>query len=166
MLSQTNHKRDRLEDPMNSELEFSYRAEVKMPVTVGPGPYGTRLFFEVLGGSFEGKRLNGKMLTGDGDWLLAGEDGFARVDVRTQFLTDDGAVIYSYYGGLLQMTPKVQAALTDPNSSTNFTDQYFRTTPRFETGDPRYAWMNECLFVSEGRILPGRTVEYKCYRVL
>ena len=151
---------------MNPELEFSYRAEVKMAVTVGAGPYGTRLFFEVLGGSFEGKRLNGKMLTGDGDWLLAGEDGFARVDVRTQFLTDDGAVIYSYYGGLLQMTPKVQAPLTDPNSSTDFTDQYFRTTPRFETGDPRYAWKNECLFVSEGRILPGRTVEYKCYRVL
>jgi hypothetical protein len=62
--------------------------------------------------------------------LLAGEDGFARLDVRTQFLTDDGAVIYSYYGGLLQMIPKVQAALTDPNSSTESTDQYFRTTPR------------------------------------
>jgi hypothetical protein len=67
VLSQTNHKRDRLEDAMNLELELSYRAEVKMPVTVGAGPYGTRLFFEVLGGSFEGKRLNGKMLTGGGD---------------------------------------------------------------------------------------------------
>jgi hypothetical protein len=28
---------------MNLELEFSYRAKVKMPVTVGPGPYGARL---------------------------------------------------------------------------------------------------------------------------
>ena len=84
---------------MNLELEFSNRAEVKMPVMVGPGPYGNRLYFEVVSGSFEGKRLNGKMLTGGGDWLLAGEDGFARLDVRTQFLTDDSAVIYSYYGG-------------------------------------------------------------------
>src|SRR6266571_2153206 len=83
---------DRAEDAMNLELEFSYRAEVKMPVTVGPGPYGTRLFFEVVGGSFEGKRLKGKVLSGGGDWLLAGEDGFARIDVRVQFLTDDGAV--------------------------------------------------------------------------
>jgi hypothetical protein len=47
--------------PMNLELEFSYRTEVKMPVTVGPGPYGNRLYFEVVRGSFEGKRLNGKM---------------------------------------------------------------------------------------------------------
>jgi Protein of unknown function (DUF3237) len=88
--------------------------------------------------------------------LLAGEDGFARLDVRTQFLTDDGAVIYSYYGGLLQMTPKVQAALTDPNSSTDFTDQYFRTTPRFETGDPRYAWMNPMPVRFRGPDLAGR----------
>src|SRR5439155_410211 len=157
---------NRLEDTMDLELEFSYRAEVKMPVTVGAGPYGTRLFFEVVGGSFEGKRLNGKVLSGGGDWLLAGADGFARLDVRAQFLTDDGAAIYSSYGGLLQMTPKVQAAFADPNASTDFADQYFRTTPRFETGDPRYAWLNQCMFVSEGRILPGRTVEYKCYRVL
>jgi len=56
---------------MNLELEFSYRAEVKMLVTVGPGSYGNRLYFEVVSGSFEGKRLNGKMLTGGGDWLLA-----------------------------------------------------------------------------------------------
>src|SRR6202795_3174078 len=100
---------------MNLELEFSYRAEVKMPVTVGTGPYGTRLYFEVVGGSFEGQRLKGTVLSGGGDWLLAGADGFARLDVRAQFLTDDGAVFYGTYGGLLQMTPKVQAALTDPN---------------------------------------------------
>ena len=87
---------------MDLELEFSYRAEVKMPVTVGAGPYGTRLFFEVVGGSFEGKRLKGKMLSGGGDWLLAGADGFARLDVRAQFLTDDGVAIYSSYGGLLE----------------------------------------------------------------
>jgi hypothetical protein len=67
-------------------------------------------------------------VTGGGDWLLAGEDGFARLDVRTQFLTDDGAVIYSYYGGLLQMTPKVQAALTDPDGSTDL---------RISTSGPR-----------------------------
>jgi hypothetical protein len=91
-----------------------------------------------------------------------GASAHSREYVRAQFLTDDGAAIYGSYGGLLQMTPKVQAALADPNGSTDF----FRTTPRFETGDPRYAWLNQCVFVSEGRILPGRTVEYKCYRVL
>jgi len=28
------------------------------------------------------------------------------------------------------------------------------TTPRFETGDPRYAWLDDLVTVGEGRITP------------
>ena len=31
---------------------------------------------------------------------------------------------------------------------------YMRTTPRFETGDPRHAWLNRTLFVATGARLP------------
>lgn len=48
---------------------------------------------------------------------------------------------------------------------TSFTDQYFRPTPRFETGDPRYAWLTQNVFVAEGRITPPFGVEYRIYRV-
>ena len=150
---------------MNLEHEFSYQATLKAPLDVGPGPYGTRLVVEVTGGRFEGKRLNGKILTGGADWLLAGSDGFARLDVRAQLVTDDGAAIYLSYFGVLEMNAKVQAALADPAMGTDFADQYFRTNPRFETGDPRYAWLNQTLFVGEGRVLPNRTVEYRVCRV-
>jgi hypothetical protein len=150
---------------MNLEYEFSYQASLKPPIAVGAGPYGTRMFFEVIGGEFEGKRLNGKILSGGGDWLLASADGFSRLDVRIQLLTDDGAAIYGAYCGLLETNAKVQAALADPKSGTDFRDHYFRTTPRFETGDPRYAWLNQTLFVSECRVLPGSIVQYSCYRV-
>ena len=44
-------------------------------------------------------------------------------------------------------------------------DQYFRTTPQFETGDARYSWLNQSIFVAEGRIAPGG-VKYKVYRVV
>ena len=151
---------------MNLEYEFSYRASLKPALAVGPGPYGTRLFVEVTGGTVEGERLKGKILTGGGDWLLAGADGFGRLDVRAQFVTDDGAAIYVSYFGILEMNEKVQKALADPNSSTDYRDHYFRSSPRFETGDPRYAWLNQATFVAEGHVLPGRTVEYKVYRVV
>jgi hypothetical protein len=151
---------------MNLEYEFSYRASLKPALAVGPGPYGMRLFVEVVGGSVEGKRLKGKMLTGGGDWLLVGADGFGRLDVRAQFVTDDGAAIYLSYFGILEMNAKIQQALTDPNTGTDFGDQYFRSTPRIETGDARYAWLNQSVFVGEGRVLVGRTVEYKVYRVV
>jgi Protein of unknown function (DUF3237) len=148
---------------MNLEREFTYFATLKPPVEIGTGPFGTRNFFEVIDGTVEGKRLNGKVLTGGGDWLLIGPDGYARLDVRAQFLTDDGAVVYVHYNGLIQMSQKVTDALAK-GASTDYGDQYFRTAPQFETGDPRYAWLNQNLFVAEGRVGPGR-VEYQVYRV-
>jgi hypothetical protein len=50
-------------------------------------------------------------------------------------------------------------------TATRFEDQYFRTTPRMETGDPRYAWVNHSLFVGEGRAIEGLGVEYRVSRV-
>ena len=149
---------------MNLEYEFSYKAGIAEPVAVGAGPYGTRMVFVVTDGSFEGKRLKGKILSGGGDWLLVGPDGWGRLDVRAQFLTDDGAALYLTYTGLVEMNEKAQQALAS-GGGTDFADQYFRTTPRFETGDPRYAWLNRTIFVAEGRLQPGRVVEYKVYRV-
>ena len=148
---------------MNLEYEFTYHATLKEPVVVGQGPYGTRLVYEVTGGSFEGARLRGKVLTGGADWLLVGPDGWGRLDVRAQFLTDDGAAIYLVYYGVLEMNEAVQRATTE-GSGTDYGDQYFRTHPRFETGDPRYSWLNQTLFVAEGRVLP-HAVEYNVYRV-
>ncbi|MGH7859662.1 MAG: DUF3237 domain-containing protein, partial [Candidatus Binatia bacterium] len=95
---------------------------------------------------------------------LVGPDGFGRLDVRAQLVTDDGANLYLSYVGFLEMTERVQRAL-ETASGTDYADHYFRTAPRFETGDPRYAWLNHTLFVAEGHVLPGRTVEYRVYRV-
>lgn len=149
---------------MNLEYECTYHATLKEPVNVGSGPYGTRMVFEVTGGRFEGPRLNGQLLTGGGDWLLVGPDGWGRLDVRAQVLTDDGAALYVSYFGVLEMTDQVQQAAA-ASGGTEYGDQYFRTAPRFETGDARYAWLNHTLFVGEGRLRPGRIVEYKLYRV-
>jgi len=149
---------------MKLEYEFSYVGTLKPPVDFGTGPSGTRQFFEVSGGKVEGKRLNGKVLTGGGDWLVIGTDGYGRLDVRAQFLTDDGAAIYVQYDyGLVEMNEKTAEALAK-GASTDYGDQYFRTAPKFETGDPRYAWLNQSVFVAEGRVGPG-CVEYKVYRV-
>ena len=149
---------------MNLEYECSYIATLKPALQIGAGPFGMRNFFEVTGGTVEGKRLKGKILTGGGDWLLVGPDGYGRLDVRAQFLTDDGALVYVQYNyGLVEMSGKVTDALAK-GMSTDYGDQYFRTAPRFETGDPRYAWLNQSVFVAEGRVHPG-AVEYKVYRV-
>ena len=86
------------------------------------------------------------------------------LDVRVQIQTTDGAAIFGQYPGLLQLTPKTVEAL-GAGTATRFEDHYFRTTPRFETGDERYAWMAHSLFVGEGRIIEGIGVEYRVYRI-
>ena len=40
----------------------------------------------------------------------------------------------------------------------------FRTQARFESGDPRYAWLNRTIAVGEGRVHPD-CVEYTLYEI-
>lgn len=141
--------------------ECSFRVTLKPPVPVGAGPIGTRMFYEIDGGEVTGNRVRGKVL-GGGEWALIGPDGYLRVDVRAQVETHDGAFLYVQYVGLLEMNAAVQNA-TASGKDTEFGDQAFYTNPRFETGDPRYAWLNTTFFIGEGRIAaPG--VEYRIWR--
>ncbi len=131
---------------------------------VGAGPAGMRAVIAVKGGRVIGERLSGTIVGPGADWALIGGDGYTRVDVRLQIQTDDGAFVYVQYVGLLEMTEAVMGAATDPTKETGWDDQYFRMTPRFETGDERYSWLNQSVFVGRGRFTKGG-VMYEVYRV-
>ena len=148
---------------MDLQFEFQIEAQLKPPVQFGAGPIGSRVFYEVVGGAVRGKRLSAKLLPGGGDWLLFGPDGYARLDLRFQFLTHDNTSIYAISPGLLELNEKVVQA-SAAGIGTEYGDQYFRIAPRFETGEPRYSWLNQYLFAGEGRLIPGG-VEYKVYRL-
>ncbi len=149
---------------MKLEPLMTYRADLKPPVEVGAGPFGTRTIFDVTGGTAEGPRLRGKLLASGGDWLLVDDGGIGRLDVRGTLETHDGARIYIHYYGVLEMNEAVSSAVTK-GESTDYGDTYFMTQPRFETGDPRYAWLNRVVAVAEGRLLPN-AVEYRVYEVV
>jgi hypothetical protein len=146
------------------EYLMTYRADLKEPVEIGAVPSGSRQIYDVTGGSFEGPRLKGKLLASGGDWLLIGNDGVGRLDVRGTFETDDGARVYVQYHGVLLFNEKLAAALAE-GRETQYGDTFFMTQPRFETGDPRYAWLNSTVAVSQGRVLPN-AVEYRVYEVV
>jgi hypothetical protein len=142
--------------------ECSFTATLRPPLSIGPGPIGTRMYYDVSGGEVTGERLRGKVL-GGGEWALIGPDGFLRVDVRLQVETHARAHLYVQYVGLLGLNEAVQRAL-ETSGGTDYGDQYFFTNPRMETGDPRYAWVNTTFFIGEGRIRPGLGVEYRVWR--
>ena len=148
--------------------EFTYVATVGEPHEVGVGPLGHRQYFEMKTGVVAGPRLNGKLLGSGGDWMLVGTDGFMRMDVRIQIGTDDGAVICAHYFGPAEMNQKTAQAFST-GSPTEFADQVNRSHWLLETGDPRYAWVNQAVFVGEGRFRPAGPgvmgFEHRVYRV-
>jgi Protein of unknown function (DUF3237) len=145
--------------------EFSYWVALKPAVDFGRGPFGRRVYFEVADGAANGERFNATAVGGGGDWILLGTDGYGRVDVRVQLQTNDGAHVYCQFFGLLELNSAVSHAMAT-GEGTTFEDQYFRTSPRFETGADRYAWMNTSLFVARGRLRAGGGVHYEVLRVL
>lgn len=149
---------------MKLEPLMSYHADLKPPVDVGAGPFGARRIFDVVGGTFEGPRLRGTVLPSGADWLLVDAEGVGRLDVRAAFETDDGAHIYMQYRGVLAMDDKIAAAVAG-GAGFEYGDAYFMTQPRFETGDPRYSWLNSVVAVAEGRICAG-AVEYRVYQLM
>jgi Protein of unknown function (DUF3237) len=134
---------------MNSRLLMTLQVAVVGPQKIGAVPHGTRVTAPIASGRFEGPRLRGKVLPGSGDWTLLRGDGVLELDLRVTLETDDGALIHMRSFGLRHGPPDVIAAIgrgerVDPST------YYFRTTPRFETGHPKYAFLNRLVAVASG----------------
>jgi hypothetical protein len=105
---------------------------------IGAGPHGTRVTFPIIGGSFEGERLRGRVLSGGDDWTVKRSDGVIELDLRVTLETEDAALIHMTFTGI-----RDDGA---PGA------RYFRTLPRFETAAPRYSFLNRLLAVGKGEI--------------
>ena len=102
---------------------FTIRITLGDSAVIGKGPAGLRAIAEVSGGTFEGERLRGTVLTPGADWVVL--DGpYGEIDVRLNLLCDDGARIYMRYTGVLEQNEAATAALSG-NGETNFGDNYF-----------------------------------------
>ena len=148
---------------MESRLLMTLEVEVGAPQRIGAVPTGTRVTVPVSGGTFEGPRLRGKVL-GGGDWTLLRGDAVLELDLRITLATDDGALVHMASFGLRHGPPEIIAALgrgeqVDPST------YYFRTTPRFETAHPKYAFLNRLLAISTGDRRPGGPI-YTIHEIL
>ncbi|MBL0923373.1 MAG: DUF3237 domain-containing protein [Sphingomonadaceae bacterium] len=153
------------------ETEFLYTMRVKIdPVyDLGLTPNGRRLVAMVGGGTFEGPRMKGIMLPLSGaDWALDRPDGSSILDVRVNLRTDDGAdVLMTSLGYMVAHGEDYAYALDfakpdDPEGASRY---YFRTSPRYETSDARYAWLNHTVAAAKGRTGNGGVI-YDVFAVL
>jgi hypothetical protein len=120
---------------INARPLMELRLETAATLDVGSTPDGTLTIFPVVGGSFEGERLRGKVLAGGGDWVSVRGDGTFTLDLQVTLETDDGGLIHMTFTGVRDDA-----------------HHYFRTVPRFETAAPKYAFLNRLLAVGIGEI--------------
>ena len=123
--------------------------ELSPIVEMGNGRAGKRRIIPIVGGKVVGERVNGKILNVGADWQTVLADGTAELIARYALETDDGAIIEIDNYGFRHGPPEVIEALAkgedvDPSS------YYMRTMAKLETGDERYAWVNNRLFVGSG----------------
>ena len=135
---------------MNTRLLMTLRVTVAPPQNIGAVPHGTRRTAPITGGDFEGPRLRGPVLPGaSADWLLLRADGVLELDLRATLRTDDGGLIYMRSFGLRHGPPDVMEALAR-GEAVDPAAYYFRTTPRFESAHPAYAFLNHRITVASG----------------
>ncbi len=118
---------------MRTRPLMSVRLSTAPAQDIGAGPHGTQVTFPIVGGSFEGDRLRGKVLPGGDHWTIKRPDGIVDLDLRVTLETDDGALIHLTFEG-----SRDDGAPGDP---------YFRTTPRFETAVAKYSFLNRLLAI-------------------
>jgi hypothetical protein len=149
---------------LRSEFLMELRADLEQPSQeLGETPLGVRHIVYVKGGSFSGPRIKGDVSRGGGDWYLVRRDGVTQLDVRITLRTSDDALIFVSYRGIADVSSKVlqrisKAEAVDPS------EYYFRITPVFETGSPKYSWLNRLIAVGVGRITPSG-VSYSVFAI-
>ncbi|WJJ95057.1 DUF3237 domain-containing protein [Neopusillimonas aromaticivorans] len=60
----------------------------------GKSDAGHLRIVRILGGTFEGEKLSGKILNGGGDWQTLRDDGVMELEVRCLMQADNGALIH------------------------------------------------------------------------
>jgi hypothetical protein len=142
-----------------------FRAEITLaaPQELGEAPHGRRRIIPITGGRITGERVNGRVLAGGADWQIVRADGVAELDARYTIETADGALIYVANRGVRHGPAEVlrKLAAGEPVDPALY---YMRTTPWFETGDRRYAWLNRVVCVATGA-RRAAAVELEVYEI-
>jgi hypothetical protein len=156
-----------LEQPLLQAMPIRHlcdlRVDLETPIAI-PTPRGTLVPYIGKGGRLEGPKLRGEFLPGSVDWVVIGADGISRLDIRGAIRTDDGALVYFESKGVAKLPQDGRKRLAK-GERLAFGETYLRTTPKLETSDERYLWLNELVLVGYNELSAGR-IDFRIYQVL
>jgi len=130
---------------------------------IGPTPEGLRVNVYVTSGEVFGPKLRGRFRPVGGDWLLIRPDGIGVLDVRATMELDDGALVYTTYGGVAELGPNGYAQFMQgkPPVSADL-----KIVPRYHTSHADYIWLNRLQCVGIGVVdIEHLRVSYDIYAI-
>ena len=130
--------------PLESEFLFEVVLDVDAQLDAGHTSIAP-----VTGGTFSGPNIKGTVHAGGADWITQ-VSGPTSLDVRITLETDDGAIIFMSYTGVV---------------SRGDTGLYWRVRPIFQTASEKYDWLNHVVCVGKNKQVPGK-VAYDIFGIL
>jgi hypothetical protein len=141
--------------PDAPRTEFVYEAIVDIAplVALGDSPFGERRIVPIVGGTFSGPGLRGKVLAGGADRQLVRKDGARQLDALYEMETDDGAII----------TVRNKVLIHDPADGR----RYAFSTLDITAPEGKYGWLNRLVFVGTLQpLMPARAaVSIRVYKL-
>lgn len=135
------------------QLEFVCELKVTCDpgMTLGPTAHGLRLMVPITGGTFEGPKLKGVVLSGGADYQYSDrESGRTEIEAIYTIKTDDNVLIHFRNVGLSYIQEDLRD-LMKKGEKFDLDKIYFRAAPKFEApNDSKYDWMNNAIFVCKG----------------
>ena len=132
------------------EHVLSFSVTVHKPLElIGETPAGLRMIGYVAGGEVTGPRLSGRIRPGGGDWLTVRPDGVVLLDVRATIETEERALIYIEYSGVMDLGDDGYARVLRGDLPASVRIQI---APRFLTAHPAFKWINRLQCVSVGEL--------------
>ena len=140
-----------MKDIAEPGLDFFCNLQVQLgaPIEMGATSAGRRRIIPIIGGTVSGPHFEGRILNLGADWQTQFHGGTAHLDTRYALETLDGATIEIINRGFRHGPPDVIAALA-AGEDIAADAYYMRTHATLETGDARYNWVNNHIFVGTG----------------
>ncbi|MEM7726893.1 MAG: DUF3237 domain-containing protein [Cyanobacteria bacterium P01_A01_bin.45] len=128
---------------------FSYHLQLQPPEIIGPGPAGIRANLYTSSGTVTGEKIQGILRPVGGDWVTVRTDGIVITDVRGTIETQDEALIYMTYTGVLDLGEDGYQQFLQGNLPAT---AQIRNAPRFQTAHSDYLWLNRLQALSVAEI--------------
>ncbi|KAF2200695.1 hypothetical protein GQ43DRAFT_441337 [Delitschia confertaspora ATCC 74209] len=130
-------------NPPGLSYLYTLNCTLGAPIVVGASPTGTRVAIPIIGGTFSGPRLSGKVLNLGADWGLT----------TTNPHSSNSSTFHADTRYNLQTNDRVPANIFVQTSGPAQGDGKLHLRMVFETGDERYYWLNG--IVAVGVLTPG-----------